>query len=155
MKIAGSTVLVTGANRGLGKVLVEEALRRGAKRVYAGARQRFAHADQFAQLAAFVALAESCSFTKAAVQLGIGTARLSQAIRALEERYGIRLLNRITRSVSPTDAGEHLLRHLKPILENVEEAEDVVNKFRDTPAGHLRLSVHPLVTKTAIPRRRP
>jgi DNA-binding transcriptional LysR family regulator len=106
--------------------------------------------NQFVQLTAFVAVAESCSFTKAAVQLGIGTTRLSQDIRSLEERFGVRLLNRTTRSVSPTDAGEHLLRHLKPILENIEEAEDVVNKFRDTPAGRLRLSVHPLVAKTTV-----
>lgn len=99
---------------------------------------------QFAQLSAFVAVAEHRSFTKAAIYLGISTPSLSQAIRRLEEQFGVRLLNRTTRSVALTEAGEQLLRHLNPVLAGVENAIDAVNAFRDKPAGTLRLTVHPV-----------
>ena len=79
---------------------------------------------QFAQLSAFVAVAEHRSFTKAATYLGISTPSLSQAIRRLEEQFGVRLLNRTTRSVALTEAGEQLLGHLNPVLEGVENAID-------------------------------
>ena len=99
---------------------------------------------QFAQLSAFVAVAEHRSFTKAASYLGISTPSLSQAIRRLEEQFGVRLLNRTTRSVALTEAGEQLLGHLNPVLAGVENAIDAVNAFRDKPAGTLRLTVHPV-----------
>ncbi len=105
---------------------------------------------QFAQLSAFVAVAEQRSFTKAATQLGISTPSLSQAVRRLEEQFGVRLLNRTTRSVSLTDAGEELLGHLNPVFSGVENAIDAVNAFRDKPAGVLRLSVHPVAAVAVL-----
>ena len=105
---------------------------------------------QFAQLAAFAAVAEHKSFTRAAENLGLSTPSLSQAIRSLEEDFGVRLLNRTTRSVALTEAGERLLTHLAPVLEGVDHAIDSVNAFRDNPVGTLRLSVHPLAAATII-----
>jgi DNA-binding transcriptional LysR family regulator len=105
---------------------------------------------QFAQLTAFVAVAEHRSFTKAASYLGIKAPSLSQAIRGLEETFGVRLLNRTTRSVALTEAGEKLLDHLNPVLEGVDKAIDAVNEFRDNPAGTLRLTVHPIAAVTVI-----
>ncbi|MFA5901029.1 MAG: LysR substrate-binding domain-containing protein [Hyphomicrobium sp.] len=105
---------------------------------------------QFAQLTAFVAVAEHRSFTRAAQHLGLSTPSLSQAIRGLEENFGVRLLNRTTRSVALTEAGEQLLQHLSPVLEGVDNAIDAVNAYRDTPGGTLRLTVHPLAAITVI-----
>jgi len=98
---------------------------------------------RFAELSAFVAIAELSSFTKAAQQLGISAATLSQSIRALEESLGVRLLNRTTRSVSQTAAGERLLAQLRPLLDGFDTAIESVNTFREKPAGHLRLTVPP------------
>jgi len=98
---------------------------------------------RFAELSAFVAVAELSSFTKAAQQLRISTATLSQTIRALEEGFGVRLLNRTTRSVSPTEVGERLLAQLRPLLDGLDTAIESVNIFRERPAGHLRLTVPP------------
>lgn len=98
---------------------------------------------QFAELSAFVAVAEQASFTKAATRLGLSTATLSQTIRALEERLGVRLLNRTTRSVAPTEVGERLLLQLRPLLDGFDQAIDSINAFRDKPAGHLRITVPP------------
>lgn len=105
---------------------------------------------QFAQLSAFVAVAEHRSFTKAATHLRISTPSLSQAIRRLEEQFGVRLLNRTTRSVALTDAGEQLLGHLGPVLAGVENAIDAVNAFREKPAGTLRLTVHPVAAASML-----
>src|SRR4051812_20149269 len=105
---------------------------------------------QFAQLTAFVAVAEHSSFTRAATQLGISTPSLSQTIRLLEEQFGVRLLNRTTRSVGLTEAGAELLSQLSPLLEGVDKAIDAVNAFRDKPAGTLRLSVNPVAAATVI-----
>jgi DNA-binding transcriptional LysR family regulator len=96
---------------------------------------------EFAELTAFVEVAEQRNFAKAAAQLGIAPSTLSQTIRALEERLGVRLLNRTTRSVAPTEAGERLLGQLRPALENVGRAVEEVNAFRDKPMGTLRLLV--------------
>lgn len=105
---------------------------------------------QFAQLTAFAAVAQHHSFTKAATHLGISTPSLSQAIRCLEEQFGVRLLNRTTRSVSLTEAGEQLLGHLSPVMEGVEKAVDAINLFRDKPTGTLRLTVHPAAATMMI-----
>jgi DNA-binding transcriptional LysR family regulator len=99
---------------------------------------------QFAELNAFVAVAEQASFTKAAKRLGISPGTLSQTIRELEERLGVRLLNRTTRSVAPTEAGERLLARLRPVLDDYEAAIDSVNTFRDKPAGLIRLAMPPV-----------
>ena len=94
---------------------------------------------EFAELTAFVAVAEQRSFSKAAAQLSIAPSTLSQTIRALEDRLGVRLLNRTTRSVAPTEAGERLLHQLQPAFEGVAHAVESVNDFRDKPMGTLRL----------------
>jgi DNA-binding transcriptional LysR family regulator len=96
---------------------------------------------QLAELTAFVAVAEHRSFTKAAAQVGIALPTMSQTIRSLEERLGVRLFNRTTRSVAATEAGERLLSEIQPVLEGIDHALDSVNSFRDTPCGTLRLAV--------------
>ncbi len=104
----------------------------------------------FSELSAFVAVAEQASFTKAARALGLSTATLSQTVRALEERLGVRLLNRTTRSVAPTDAGVRLLAQLRPLLEGFDAAIESVNAFRENPAGHLRLTMPPPVARFVL-----
>jgi DNA-binding transcriptional LysR family regulator len=94
-------------------------------------------------MSAFVAVAEHRSFAKAAVRLGISRSRLSETIRGLEDRLGVRLLNRTTRSVAPTAAGERLLGRLRPLLNDFDTVLDSINAFRDKPAGLLRLTVPP------------
>ena len=105
---------------------------------------------RFAELNAFVAVAEQASFTKAARRLGLSTATLSQTVRALEDHLGVRLLNRTTRSVAPTDAGERLLAQLRPLLDGFEAAIESVNAFRETPTGHLRLTMPPPVARFVL-----
>ena len=96
---------------------------------------------QFAELSAFVAAAEQRSFTKAAKQLGISRPSISEMVRSLEERLGVRLLNRTTRSVALTEAGERLLAEAEPILDAIDKAVDHVNALRDKPKGTLRLNI--------------
>lgn len=96
---------------------------------------------QFAELSAFVAVAEHRNFTKAAAQLGLSRSSLSQTIRSFEERLGVRLLQRTTRSVSLTEAGERLLHDAQPVLDGIDKAIESVNLFRDKPTGILRLSM--------------
>jgi DNA-binding transcriptional LysR family regulator len=97
---------------------------------------------QFAELSAFVAVAEQRSFSKAALQLGISRPSISEMVRSLEERLGVRLLNRTTRSVALTEAGERLLAEAEPILDAIDKAVDHVNALRDKPKGTLRLNMH-------------
>ena len=78
-----------------------------------------------------------------AAQLGVATSTLSHGIRNLEERLGVRLLNRTTRSVAPTEAGERLLAQLRPALRNLDNTLQSIEAFRDQPAGKLRLTVPP------------
>jgi DNA-binding transcriptional LysR family regulator len=94
-----------------------------------------------AEMSAFVAIAERASFVKAARHLGVSRSSLSESLRALEERLGVRLVNRTTRSVALTEAGERLLVQLRPLLDNFDAALESVNVFRDSPAGHLRITV--------------
>src|SRR6185295_19197145 len=90
-------------------------------------------------LAAFALVAEERSFTKAALRLGVSTSAVSHSIRGLEERLGVRLLARTTRTVAPTDAGQRLLQQLRPALDGVEAALTEVGRLRDKPAGVVRL----------------
>jgi DNA-binding transcriptional LysR family regulator len=92
-------------------------------------------------LNAFVAVARAGGFRDGARISGRSASGLSEAVRRLETRLGVRLLNRTTRSVAPTEAGAHLLARLGPALTEVEAAIDGVNLFRDRPAGLLRLNV--------------
>jgi DNA-binding transcriptional LysR family regulator len=105
---------------------------------------------QFAELGAFVAVAEEGSFTKAAKRLGLSNATLSQTVAALEKTLGVRLLNRTTRSVALTDAGERMLSQLRPLLDGFDAAIESVNAFRDKPAGHLRLTMNPPVARFVL-----
>ncbi len=89
----------------------------------------------FAEMNAFVATAERSSFAKAAIQLGVSRSALSETIRGLEEKLGVRLLNRTTRSVALTEVGERLLAELRPALDSFEAAMESVNVFRETPAS--------------------
>lgn len=94
-----------------------------------------------AEMNAFIAIAERRSFAKAAARLGLPPSTLSATLRRLEERLGVRLIERTTRSVAPTEAGERLLARLRPVLEDYEAALESINDFRATPAGSLRLTV--------------
>lgn len=98
---------------------------------------------ELGEMNAFVVVAEHRSFAKAALELGISRSRLSETIRGLEDRLGVRLLNRTTRSVAPTAAGERLLARLRPLLNDFDTTLDSINAFRDKPAGLLRLTVPP------------
>lgn len=99
-------------------------------------------------LQAFLLIARSRSFTKAAARLGVSPSALSHSMRTLEERLGIRLLTRTTRSVSPTEAGERLLRTVGPKLEEVEAELAALNELRQKPAGTIRITAgdHPAMT---------
>src|SRR5690242_4947808 len=105
---------------------------------------------EFAELAAFAAIAEHQSFAKAAVSLGLGRSTLSQTLRELEERLGVRLLNRTTRSVSLTDAGVRLLARVGPALGELTSAVAEVRDDRDQPTGLLRLVIQPPVATFLI-----
>ena len=103
-----------------------------------------------AETGAFVAVLEQKSFSKAARLLRLSPPRVSEMVRQLEERLGVRLIERTTRSVAPTVAGERLLARLKPALDDYLAALDVVGDFRDKPAGSLRLNVAPPAMDTAM-----
>jgi DNA-binding transcriptional LysR family regulator len=92
-------------------------------------------------LSAFVAVARAGGFRDGARESGASASGLSEAVRRLEARLGVRLLNRTTRTVVPTEAGAGLLARLGPALAEMEAALDVVDGFRDRPAGVLRLNV--------------
>jgi DNA-binding transcriptional LysR family regulator len=95
--------------------------------------------SEFAELRAFVAVAEQGNFARAAAGLRISPSTLSQTIRELEERLGVRLLNRTTRSVSITEAGNRLLSRFKPAMEEMQAAVADARNLRDSPAGTIRL----------------
>src|SRR5258707_15697487 len=104
-------------------------------------------------LTAFVAVARSGGFRDAARASGSSASGLSEAVRRLETKLGVRLLNRTTRSVVPTEAGARLLERLGPALAEVEAALDVVNRFSDRPAGPPQ--VKGPVTAARLPRPAP
>jgi len=106
--------------------------------------------DELSILSAFLAVAEEHSFTKAAKRLGVSTSALSHAVRGLEERIGVRLLARTTRSVAPTEAGEQLIGRLRPALGDIRGALDQVSGLRDQPAGRVRLVVSPLAATMVL-----
>ncbi|MBX5161226.1 LysR family transcriptional regulator [Rhizobium sp. NZLR8] len=91
-------------------------------------------------LIAFLAVARAQSFTKAAGKLGVSQSALSHTIRGLEERLGLRLLTRTTRSVSPTEAGERLLASIGPRLDEIESELAALSAFREKPAGTIRIN---------------
>jgi DNA-binding transcriptional LysR family regulator len=102
-------------------------------------------------LTAFVGVARAGGFREAARANGGGASSFSEAVSRVEARLGVRLLNRTTRSVAPTEAGARLLDRLGPALSWVEAALDVVNLFRDRPAGTLRLNVPVSAARLVLP----
>jgi DNA-binding transcriptional LysR family regulator len=98
------------------------------------------HPD-FNDLAAFLSVARARGFRDAARISGVSASGLSAAVARLEARLGLRLLNRTTRSVTPTEAGQRLIERLTPVLGEMEAAFDVLNAFRERPAGTLKLNV--------------
>jgi DNA-binding transcriptional LysR family regulator len=102
-------------------------------------------------LNAFMVVARAGGFRDAARLTGASASRLSEAVRRLEAQLGVRLLNRTTRSVSPTEAGQGLLARLEPALREVESALDVVNVYRDRPAGALKLNVPVSAARLVLP----
>ncbi len=93
----------------------------------------------FGQLRAFVAVAEALNFTRAAEKLGVSSSALSQLVRSLEERVGVRLLNRNTRSVSLTEAGDRLFQRVKPAVEELGAAIGQTSHLREQPGGLVRI----------------
>jgi DNA-binding transcriptional LysR family regulator len=108
--------------------------------------------DDLADLTAFLAVAREGGFRSAARAAGTSASRLGDAVRRLEARLGVRLLQRTTRSVTPTAAGARLLERVGPALGEVRAALDVVNDFRDRPAGRLKLNVPTAAAKLVLPR---
>lgn len=106
---------------------------------------------ELGDLSAFVAVARAGGFREAARATDSSASGLSEAVRRLETRLGVRLLNRTTRSVVPTEAGGSLLARLDPVLIEIDRALDVVNGFRDTPTGNLRLNVPMSVARLVLP----
>lgn len=109
-------------------------------------------ASELDDLSAFAAVVRAGGFREAARGSRSSPSALSDAVRRLEERMRLRLLNRTTRSVAPTEAGQRLFERLAPALGEVEAALDAVNFFRDRPAGTLRLNVPANVARSILPR---
>src|SRR3954449_9192627 len=101
-------------------------------------------------LQAFVAVARERSFTKGAAKLGVSQSALSHTIRELEERLGVRLLSRTTRSVSPTEAGERLLHNIGPRFDEIEAEGAAVSELREKPAGTIRITATENATETIL-----
>ncbi|MER9497766.1 LysR family transcriptional regulator [Mesorhizobium sp. M0587] len=112
-------------------------------------------AADLGDLQAFMAVARAGGFREAARVSGVSASSLSETVRRLETGLGVRLLNRTTRSVAPTEAGARLLERLGPALGEVEAALDVVDGFRGRPAGTLRLNVPVVAAKLVLPRLLP
>ncbi|WP_459204527.1 LysR family transcriptional regulator (plasmid) [Ralstonia pseudosolanacearum] len=96
--------------------------------------------DHFSALLAFVTVTREGSFTRAAAQLGVSQSALSHAIRTLETSLGIRLLTRTTRSVSPTEAGEHLFQKISGPMDEIDTEVQMLSEFRDKPSGTIRVT---------------
>ncbi|WP_028968815.1 LysR family transcriptional regulator [Sphingomonas sp. URHD0057] len=103
-----------------------------------------------AEIAAFLAVARERSFTRAAAQLGVSPSALSQTMRALEERLGVRLLTRTTRSVAPTEAGERLVATVGSHVEEIEAGLAALSELRDKPAGTIRITTVDHAAETVL-----
>jgi DNA-binding transcriptional LysR family regulator len=106
--------------------------------------------DEIADLVVFVTVAEERSFTRAAARLGMAQSALSQIVRRIEERLGLRLLTRTTRSVVPTEAGEHLLSTLGPMLHDMDSAMTSLGDLRGRPSGLIRITTVEHAAKTIL-----
>jgi DNA-binding transcriptional LysR family regulator len=101
-------------------------------------------------LLAFLAVGRERSFTKAAAKLGVSQSALSHTVRELEARLGVRLLARTTRSVSPTEAGERLLRNLGPRFEEIDAELAALSELREKPAGTIRITATDYAADTVL-----
>src|SRR5579872_5872233 len=101
-------------------------------------------------LVAFAAVGRERSFTKAAAKLGVSQSALSHTIRGLEERLGLRLLTRTTRSVAPTEAGERLLHTIGPRFEEIETELAALSELREKPAGTVRITATDYAADTIL-----
>ena len=106
--------------------------------------------DDLYDLAAFAVVAKQGSFTRAAAELGMSQSALSHAMKSLEERLGVRLLSRTTRSVSTTEAGETMLRSLRPALEDIAFGVDAVGALRGKPSGTVRVTATKHAVSTVV-----
>lgn len=106
--------------------------------------------DNINDLQAFIAVARANSFTRAAARLGVSQSSLSRTLRGLEERLGVRLLIRTTRSVSPTEAGERLLQKVGPRFDEIADELDALVDLRDKPAGLVRITCGELPAKSVV-----
>ena len=106
--------------------------------------------EDVADLLAFVAVARERSFTRAAGKLGVSQSALSHTVRTLEERLGIRLLTRTTRSVAPTEAGERLLRTVGPRFDEIETELSALSELREKPAGTIRITTAEHAAETIL-----
>jgi DNA-binding transcriptional LysR family regulator len=106
--------------------------------------------DNFHDFVAFVAVAEERSFTRAATKLGVSQSALSQTIRGLEAKLGVRLLTRTTRSVAPTEAGERLLRTLGPALDDIDATLAGLGELREKPSGTIRITATENAARAAL-----
>ncbi|CAM2152861.1 Uncharacterized HTH-type transcriptional regulator YcaN [Pararobbsia alpina] len=106
---------------------------------------------ELSDLSAFVAVTQAKGFRTAATIRGVSASSLSEAVRRLETRLGVRLLNRTTRSVTPTEAGQRLFERLTPAFGEIAGAIDAVNGFRDSPTGTLRINVPSIVAREVLP----
>src|SRR5229473_1111300 len=106
--------------------------------------------ESFNDLVAFLAVAREQSFTRAAAKLGVSQSALSHTIRGLEERLGLRLLTRTTRSVSPTEAGERLLQTVGPRFEEIEAELAALSELRQKPAGTIRITATEYASATLL-----
>ena len=105
-----------------------------------------------ANLTAFIAVADHLSFRAAALRLGVTPSALSHTMRQLEERLGVRLLHRTTRSVSVTDAGHRLLERLRPAVDQIASALEDLNQERNRPVGRLRIyAIHTAAAAVIAP----
>ncbi|SAL75039.1 LysR family transcriptional regulator [Caballeronia terrestris] len=105
----------------------------------------------FNDLAAFASVVRAGGFRDAARASGVSASSLSTAVRRLEARLGLRLLNRTTRSVAPTEAGQRLIDKLAPLMGEMEAALDVLNGFREKPTGTLKLNVPSSAARIVLP----
>src|SRR5437764_7656043 len=108
------------------------------------------HRGNLNDLLAFLAVARERSFTRAAAKLGVSQSALSHTVRALEERLGLRLLTRTTRSVSPTEAGERLLHTIGPHFEEIEAELAGLSELREKPAGTIRITATDYAVETIL-----
>lgn len=106
--------------------------------------------EDMADLAAFAVVAEKRNFTRAATKLGLSQSALSQIVKRLEERLGVALIARTTRSVAPTPAGERLWRTLAPMLRDLDQSLTELGEFRDKPSGTIRITSVEHAAKTIL-----